>query len=158
MIDILVLGIGNPLLGDDGFGVEVVRRLREQKRPAFVEILDGGTAGIYLLPLLEGRSHVLVADAIDFGGRPGQVVRLPSTEIPAYCGLKLSEHQATFHEVLALMDLMEVKPQELLLLGVQPRRTDWGDPLSREVEAAIPEVMEEIGRQLERWGSAAGSG
>jgi hydrogenase maturation protease len=158
MIDILVLGIGNPLLGDDGFGVEVVRRLRERKWPAFVELLDGGTAGIYLLPILEGRSHVLVADAIDFGGQPGQVVRLRSAEIPAYSGLKLSEHQVTFHEVLALMDLMEVKPQELLFLGVQPHRTDWGDPLSREVEAAIPGVLEEIGRQLANWGSAAGVG
>ena len=94
----------------------------------------------------------------DFGGRPGQVVRLRSTEIPACGGMKLSEHQATFHEVLALMDLMEVKPQELLLLGVQPRRTDWGDPLSREVEAAIPEVLEEIEGQLASWASAAGVG
>ncbi len=155
MSDILVLGIGNPLLGDDGLGVEIVRRLRERKGPPRAEFLDGGTAGLGLLANLEGRSHVLVADAIDFGGRPGQVVRLRSTEVPAYGGLKLSEHQATFHEVLALMDLMEIKPQELLLLGVQPRRTDWGAPLSREVEAAIPVVMEEIGRQLERWVSAA---
>ena len=123
--------------------------------PPFVEFLDGGTAGLYLLPNLEGRSHVLVVDAIDFGGRPGQVVRLRSAEIPAYRGLKLSEHQVTFHEVLALMDLMEIKPRELLFVGVQPRSTRWGDPLSREVEAAIPGVIEEIGRQLASWGSAA---
>jgi hydrogenase maturation protease len=153
MIDVLVLGIGNPLLGDDGFGVEVIRRLREQKRPPLVEFLDGGTAGLALLPNLEGRSHVLVADAIDFGGRPGQVVRLRSADIPYYRGLKLSEHQVTFHEVLALMDLMEIRPREMLFLGVQPRSTHWGDPLSGEVEAAIPGVMEEIGRQLARWES-----
>ena len=154
MKDMLVLGIGNPLLGDDGFGVEVIRRLRQQQGPPFVEFLDGGTAGLYLLPNLEGRSHVLVVDAIDFGGRPGQVVRLHAAEIPAYHGLKLSEHQVTFHEVLALMDLMEVKPRELLFVGVQPCSTYWGDPLSREVEAAIPGVIEEIGRQLASWGSA----
>ncbi len=194
MRDVLVLGIGNPLLGDDGFGVEVIRRLREQQRPPcgdcpdfcvskngtvpfdgsfdgrdgriaspgttfltglpWVEFLDGGTAGLALLPHLEGRSHVLVADAIDFGGRPGQVVRLGSADIPYYRGLKLSEHQVTFHEVLALMDLIEIKPQELLIIGVQPRSTRWGDPLSQEVEAAIPAVMEDIGRQLAVWGSA----
>lgn len=155
MKDMLVLGIGNPLLGDDGFGVEVIRRLREQKPPPCVEFLDGGTAGLALLSNLEGRSHVLVADAIDFGGRPGEVVRLGSADIPYYRGLKLSEHQVTFHEVLALMELMDIKPRELLFVGVQPCSTLWGDPLSREVEAAIPGVMEEIGRQLERWGSAA---
>lgn len=155
--DMLVLGIGNPLLGDDGLGVEVVRRLSKRKGPPFVEFLDGGTAGLYLLPHLEGRSHVLIVDAIDFGGRPGQVVRLRPAEIPAYCGLKLSEHQVTFHEVLALMDLMEARPREMLFVGVQPRSTRWGDPLSCDVEAAIPGVMEEIGRQLAVWESAAGA-
>jgi hydrogenase maturation protease len=153
--DILVLGIGNPLCGDDGFGVEVVRRLRAQEGPPGVEFLDGGTLGLYLLPHLEGRSHVLVVDAIDFGGPPGQVIRLRSADIPADHGLKLSEHQVTFREVLALMDLIEIKPQELLFVGVQPRSTHWGDPLSREAEAAIPGVIEEIRRQLASWGSAA---
>jgi hydrogenase maturation protease len=157
MKNVLVLGIGNPLLGDDGFGVEVVRRLQEQKWPAFVEFLDGGTAGLSLLPHLDERSHVLVADAMDFGGRPGEVIRLRSSEIPACRGLKLSEHQVTFHEVLALMDLLEFKPRDLLFVGVQPRSTRWGDPISREVEAAIPGVMEEIGRQLARWENAAGA-
>jgi hydrogenase maturation protease len=153
MKDALVLGIGNPLLGDDGFGVEVVRRLREQPQPSGVEFLDGGALGLSLLPHLEGRTHVLVVDAIDFGGRPGQVVRLDAADIPACRGLKLSEHQVTFHEVLGLMDLIEIRPRELLFVGVQPRSTHWGDPLSREVEAAIGPVMDEIGRQLASWGS-----
>jgi hydrogenase maturation protease len=155
MRDMLVLGIGNPLLGDDGFGVEVVRRLQKQGGPPFVEFLDGGTAGLALLPHLEGRSHVLVVDAIDFGGRPGQVVWLRAAEIPAYSGLKLSEHQVTFREVLALLDLLKIKPRELLFVGVQPCGARWGDPLSREVEAAIPAVMDEIGKQLASWKSAA---
>ena len=119
--------------------------------------LSFSTAGRRALPcspISKDASHVLVADAIDFGGRPGQVVRLGSADIPYYRGLKLSEHQVTFHEVLALMDLIEIKPQELLIIGVQPRSTRWGDPLSQEVEAAIPAVMEDIGRQLAVWGSA----
>ena len=99
----LVLGIGNPLLGDDGFGVEVIARLRGERSWPQVELLDGGTAGLYLLPHLEGRAHILVVDAIDFGGRPGQIVHRPVAEVPAQIGLKLSEHQVTFHEVLALI-------------------------------------------------------
>jgi hydrogenase maturation protease len=182
MNDILVLGIGNPLLGDDGFGVEVIRRFRQQNGdcPDFcaptgrhrqmvgdstrmglsplpqkdrlpAEFLDGGTAGLCLLPYLEGRTHILVVDAIDFGGRPGEIVRLGAAEIPAYCELRLSEHQVTFREVLGLMDLMELKPRELLFVGVQPRSADWGDPLSPEVEAAIPAVLEVIEKQVEGW-------
>jgi hydrogenase maturation protease len=153
--DILVLGIGSPLCGDDGFGVEVVRRLREQEELPSVEFLDGGTSGLYLLPHLEGRSHVLVVDAIDFGGLPGQFVQLRAADIPADGGLKLSQHQVTFQEVVALMDLLELKPQELLFVGIQPRSIHWGDPLSPEAEAAIPRVIEEIRKQLASWGSAA---
>jgi hydrogenase maturation protease len=151
MNNVLVLGIGNPLLGDDGFGVEVVRRLRERNRTTAVEFLDGGSLGLGLLPYLEGRSHILVVDAIDFGGRPGEVVRLGAAEIPAYGGLKLSEHQVPFREVLGLMDMLGVKPRELRIVGVQPRSTDWGAPLSSEVEAAIPVVLEEIERQIAQW-------
>ncbi len=151
MNDILVLGIGNPLLGDDGLGVQVVRKLRTLDSLPPAELLDGGTAGLYLLPHLEGRSHILVVDAVDFGGTPGQIVRLRPSQVPAQVAMKLSEHQVTFQEVLALMGLMGVEPRELLLLGVQPRSTHWGDPLSPEVQAAIPQVMEEIGSQLARW-------
>jgi hydrogenase maturation protease len=150
----LVLGIGNPLMGDDGLGVEVVRRLREKRLPPPVELLDGGTAGVYLLPHLEGRTHILVVDAIDFGGQPGQVVRLHPSDIPARVGIKLSEHQVTFHEILALMDLMGFRPREFICIGAQPRSNNWGDPLSPEVEAAIPHLMEEIEKQLASWMSA----
>ncbi len=151
----LVLGLGNPLMGDDGLGVEVVRRLRRESVPPPVELLDGGTSGVYLLPHLEGRSHILVVDAIDFGGRPGQIVRLQASDIPARIGMKLSEHQVTFQEILALTDLMGFRPREFLCIGVQPRSNRWGDALSPEVEAAIPQLMQEIDKQLADWVSAA---
>ena len=77
----VVLGIGNPLLGDDGFGVEVARRLARRLKGSpselsGVEIVDGGSQGLYLLPYLQGQSHIIVADAITFGGQPGEIVRL----------------------------------------------------------------------------------
>lgn len=151
MSDVLVLGIGNPLLGDDGLGVEVVRRLRASDSLPAVELLDGGTAGVYLLPVLEGRSHILVVDAMDFGGTPGQVMRLHPSELPTRCDMRLSEHQVTFHEVLALMNLLEITPKEVVLLGVQPRSTLWGESLSPEVQATIPDVVEEILDQVKNW-------
>ena len=152
---ILILGIGNPLLGDDGFGVEVVRRLRNRADPSAVEILDGGACGVYLLPHLEGRSHILVVDAIDFGGSPGRMIRLDCTQVPALLSLKLSEHQVTFHEVLALMELLNIKPKEFLFIGVQPKDSRWGAPLSPEVAASVAPVMEEIGGQIRDWENSA---
>lgn len=149
----LILGIGNPLLGDDGVGVEAAARLRERAEPALsaVEILDGGSVGLYLLPHLEGRSHVLVLDAIDFGGRPGEIVRLRADEIPSYIATKVSEHQVTFHEVLALMDLLEIKPREFLFLGVQPKSQNWGDSLSPEVAASMDEMLQKAVMQIQAW-------
>jgi hydrogenase maturation protease len=151
---ILILGIGNPLLGDDGFGVEVVRRLGNRAGLAGVEVLDGGASGLYLLPYLEGKSHILVIDAIDFGGVAGEMIRLSADEVPAFLGAKLSEHQVTFHEVLALMKLLEINPREFLFVGVQPAANRWGDALSPDVEMAIGAVIEEVLDQVRVWKSA----
>lgn len=151
----VVLGIGNPLLGDDGFGVEVARRLirASQDSPELsgVEIVDGGSQGLYLLPYLQGRSHIIVADAIAFGGLPGEIVRLTADQIPARLQVKLSEHQVAFHEVLALMQLLGEEPEEFLFFGVEPKSNEWGDAMSEEVAAAVEPVIQQIQAQLAKW-------
>lgn len=148
----VVLGVGNPLFGDDGFGIEVIRRLRQRGvlRPD-VEILDGGTAGIYLLPELENRPRAIIVDAVNFGGAPGQVVRLRNGEIPSGIGLKLSEHQVTVKEVLALLELLDSKPADVLLLGVQPGQLRFAEPLSEPVRNAIDGICAEVEREAESW-------
>lgn len=147
-----ILGIGNPLLGDDGFGVEVVERLKEEiGESPDVEIIDGGSLGIYLLPYLEGKTHLIVVDVVNFGGRPGEIVKFELSKIPAFIGLKVSEHQITFHEVIALMNLLEIKPVESILIGVQPKKNEWGSKMSDEVKGAIGEVIEKIKEQIEIW-------
>ena len=81
---IAVLGIGNPLLGDDGFGVAVVNAFKSTLgEPPDVELIDGGSLGIYLLPYLEGKTHIIVVDAVDFGGKPGEIIKLDSSSVPA---------------------------------------------------------------------------
>ena len=136
----LILGVGNPLFGDDGFGIEAVRRLRACPELAAWEILDGGTAGIYLLPALENRSRVILIDAVNFGGAPGAVLRLRNGDIPRGLALKLSEHQVTVKEVLALLELLDTQPEEVLLVGVQPEHLRFSEPLSGAVRAALDEV------------------
>ncbi|CUT04583.1 hydrogenase maturation protease [Candidatus Chrysopegis kryptomonas] len=153
---IAVLGIGNPLLGDDGFGVEVVKKLSQTLGESpDVEIIDGGSLGIYLLPYLEDKTHLIVVDVINFGGKPGEIVKFKLEDIPAYISLKVSEHQITFHEVIALMNLLGIKPVENLVIGVQPKSNKWGDNISDEIRRAIDKVIDEVKKQIEIWRSNA---
>jgi hydrogenase maturation protease len=149
--EILILGIGNPLMGDDGFGVEVVRRLQGRAGLDGVEILDGGSSGLYLLPHLQGRSHIIVVDAVNFGGAAGETITLAAPQVPARINVKLSEHQVTFNEVLALMKMLEIEPQEIVVIGVQPTSNRWGESLSPEAEAAIEGTVDQVIDQVCRW-------
>ena len=150
-LNAVVLGIGNPLLGDDGFGVEVARRLRAARDLDDIEIVDGGSQGLYLLPYLQGRTHIIVADAIAFGGRPGEVVRLRAEQIPARLQIKMSEHQVSFQEVLALMQLLGEAPREFVFFGVQPKCNEWAEPMSPEVAAAVEPVIDRIREEVAIW-------
>jgi hydrogenase maturation protease len=147
----VVLGIGNPLLGDDGFGVEVAERCKASEAFCGVEVIDGGSQGLYLLPYLKDRTHIIVADAIAFGGTPGEILRLDAEQVPARLSVKMSEHQISFNEVLALMKLLDYRPQEFIFFGVQPKSNRWGETMSLEVRGAIDAVVEQIKRQIDCW-------
>lgn len=145
----LILGVGNPMFGDDGFGVECIRRLADLPGFEEVEILDGGTSGIYLLPHFEGRSHVWIVDAVHFRGTPGTVIELPAEQVAARLNnVKLSEHQVTLNEVLALLDLLEARPPFIKLIGVQPEHMRFAGGLSDTVAARLPEVIDILRREV----------
>lgn len=149
----VVLGIGNPLLGDDGFGVEVARQLKDARELNGVEVVDGGSQGLYLLPYLQGRTHIIVADAIAFGGQPGEIVRLEAAQVPARLQVKMSEHQVGFNEVLALLKLLGETPQEFVFFGVQPKCNEWAEPMTPEIAAAVVPVVEQIKAEVRSWNS-----
>jgi hydrogenase maturation protease len=155
----VVLGIGNPLLGDDGFGVEVASQLQTHHARDFdgIEIVDGGSQGLYLLPYLQGRTHIIVADAIAFGGQPGELVKLDAAQVPARLPIKMSEHQTGFNEVLALLQLLEETPEQFVFFGVQPKCNEWAEPLTPEVAAAVAPVIEQIKAEVKTWRQAHGT-
>jgi hydrogenase maturation protease len=153
----VVLGIGNPLLGDDGFGVEVARQLQTHHDFDGIEIVDGGSQGLYLLPYLQGRTHIIVADAIAFGGQPGELVKLDAAQVPARLPIKMSEHQTGFNEVLALLQLLEETPEQFVFFGVQPKCNEWAEPLTPEVAAAVAPVIEQIKAEVKTWRQAHGT-
>ncbi len=155
---IIVLGIGNTLNRDEGVGVHAVRALEAQYprssvvgRPSSVEFLDGGTLGLNLLPIVEEASHLLILDAVDAHQPPGTVIELRGDEIPLFSGIKLSQHQVTFQEVLGLAAVRGKLPPHLHLIGVQPADLAIGLDLSPVVAAALPEVLRRAAAVLEGW-------
>jgi hydrogenase maturation protease len=150
---VLVLGIGNVLNTDEGVGVHAVRKLKQ----AFgevkgVEIQDGGTLGLSLLPLIEEATHLLLLDAVDVGQPPGALVELEKKEIPYRGAMKLSQHQVTFQEVLGLALIRNKLPEYLHLIGIQPASLAIGVDLSPEVQAVLPEMLKRATRVLSAWG------
>jgi hydrogenase maturation protease len=153
--NILVLGIGNLLWADEGFGVRAVQALHRQWRfPGQVTLMDGGTQGLNLLPHVQAAHKLIVLDAIDCGLPPGALKVLANDEIPRFLGArKLSLHQTGFQEVLAIAELTGNLPAELVLIGVQPENLeDFGGNLRPAVGAQIQPVLEIALTWLRRWG------
>jgi hydrogenase maturation protease len=139
---VLILGLGNPLLGDEGIGVRVVEELRGLALPDGVDVVEGGTGGLRLISLMEGYPRVIIVDAADMGQPPGQVIRFTPVEAQfKTVESPLSLHQIGLGEVLDLAEALEMAPAELIIIGIQPGRIEEGAELSVEVEAAIPQVI-----------------
>jgi hydrogenase maturation protease len=153
VVPTLVLALGNPLMGDDGFGLTVLADLRRHgEADGPLILMDGGTWGLTLLPAIESASRLLLIDAINTGAKPGSVVRLEREELPRYFGHKLSPHQVDLREVLALAELRGTLPPEIVAIGVQPESVKFRMSLSPAVEAAVPVVVDAVLRQLSAWG------
>jgi hydrogenase maturation protease len=152
----LVLGIGNVLWADEGFGVRAVEALHATyELPEAVHLLDGGTQGLNLLEPVVSHAAVLVFDAIDFGLEPGGLRVLRDREVPAWAGTKMSLHQQSFQELLAVADLQGRFPPKLTLIGVQPERlADFGGSLSECVRERLSLVVELAALELSGWGFA----
>ena len=144
---VLVLGIGNILWADEGFGVRTVEYLAARYEfPAPVELMDGGTQGLYLLPHLEDLAGLVIVDALDFGLPPATVHEVHGADVPATIGArKMSLHQTGFQEVLALLDLRGHAPRRVSLVGVQPvTMKDYGGGLTPEVAARVEPVARAV--------------
>lgn len=153
--EILVLGIGNVLWADEGFGVRAVEALNARYRfDSRVRLLDGGTQGLYLLDYVKSAERVLVLDAIDFGLAPGTLRVFRDADVPAWGATKASMHQVGFQEVLALAQLAGRYPRSLALVGVQPAvLADFGGSLSPVVRARLDAVVAAAAAILAAWGA-----
>ena len=154
---VLVLGIGNILWADEGFGVRAVEAFhRRYELPDDAVLLDGGTQGLYLVNDLQDADDLLVFDAIDYGLEPGTLKIVRDKEVPKFTGAKkMSLHQTGFQEVLSAADLLGAYPKRLALIGCQPvDLEDWGGPLTPPVRDAIGAAVEAAVAVLAEWGLA----
>lgn len=155
----LVIGLGNPLMADDGIGIAALERLRERwDPPAGVELADGGTWGLFLLPQIEDASRLLLIDAIDVGAEPGTVVVLERDEIPGSLrGDALSPHQIGVRDLVGLATFRGTLPEETVTIGIQPGVVELSTALSPPAAGALDELLEAVFERLESWGFPRGS-
>jgi hydrogenase maturation protease len=153
---ILVLGIGNLLWADEGFGVRCVEALQSGWDFApHVQLVDGGTQGLYLLPLVQQARRLLILDAIDYGLAPGTLKQVENDEVPRFLGAKkMSLHQTGFQEVLMLAQMTDSYPREVLLIGCQPEELeDYGGSLRPSVKRALDAALPLAVERLAAWGA-----
>lgn len=153
---VVVLGIGNVLWADEGFGVRGVESLQRRYRFApHVELVDGGTQGLYLTPYVQRAKRLLILDAIDYGLPPGTLRRIDGDDVPRFLGAKkMSLHQTGFQEVLQLALLTGQFPDEIVLIGCQPEAfDDYGGSLRPVVRAALERAVELAHDVLLEWGA-----
>ena len=146
---VLVLGMGNILLEDEGLGVHALKLLQQRYVvPAEVEFLDGGTSGMALIDLLSGRKHLLVLDAVQTGDPPGTLVKMDDQDVPVYFGLRITPHQLGLSDVLASLQLTDEQPGNVTVLGLVPESLEMSldlsghisDKLEHLVKAAVDEL------------------
>lgn len=145
----LILGIGNILWADEGFGVRTVEHLNTHYQfDDSVTLIDGGTQGVYLVQYVEEADILVVFDAIDYGLKPGEMKLIEGDDVPKYMGAKkMSLHQTGFQEVLMMADMLDKYPDHLLLVGVQPvELEDFGGSLQhltrQQIEPAITAALD----------------
>ena len=144
-----IIGIGNPLMGDDGVGIAVIERLQALSLPPGVEVIDGGTGGVTLLHLIEGADRVFFVDAVDMDRPPGTIAVFAAAQILSRESPNLSLHETGLPQVLALGRELGPLP-EITLYGVQPQSVARSIALSPAVKAAVPSLVERIVRDLSR--------
>ena len=147
--DILIIGMGNVLMQDEGVGVRAVEELESRYIiPDGVMVMDGGTTGTELLSPMRNRTHLIVADAVNTGAKPGTLIRLVDDEVPAFFQTKISNHQLGLSDLLALLQISGDAPKHVTIIGMVPHYLENKLGLSAEAESGLPEMVDMLTGEL----------
>jgi len=141
---VVVLGVGNLVMSDEGLGVHCAQRLQAAALPPGVSVIDGGTSTHELLGELENLDLLVIVDAVATSDAPGSVVRIEADQIPSAFSNNLSPHQHGINDLLAALRLLGRSPARAVLLGVTPARIELGLDLSPEIAAMMPVLVERV--------------
>ncbi len=147
---ILVLGIGNILLRDEGVGVRVIEQMQKMHLPDDVELVDGGTAGADLLDVLAEREKVIVIDAVQANHEPGTVLRLTADDLVQPDGVGMSLHELGLGEALSMTRQLGCAPEDVIVFGITPDDIGCGLELSETMMSSVPKVIELVLREIEK--------
>jgi len=145
---VLVLGVGNILLKDEGIGPHTIEELRGESLPADVELLDGGTQILDTMLSQGPVEKLIIVDSVKTPDAPGSIYRFKPEAITEERGLKLSLHQATVIEALKILEFQKKLPKEIIIFGMVPKEMDWGLELSDELKAKVPELINLIKEEV----------
>ena len=150
---VLVLGLGNTLLSDDGVGVHVVEALRVARGADDTVILrDGGTLGLALLPELESAAALIVVDAAAFSAAPGEVRVFEGAAMDAQlAGKRHTVHEVNLVDLMGAAELSGVRPERRALVGIEPQSFEWGLAPTDAVAAAVPRACAAVNRLIAEW-------
>jgi hydrogenase maturation protease len=152
---IIVLGVGNTLLTDEGIGVKVIEKLQlDFDLPPEVTVIDGGTTGMEMLEDLSNADHIIIIDAVRSGQSPASTVKFVGDQVPVFFKTKLSPHQIGLSDVLATLVLTGEQPGGVTVIGVEPVSLQTGMTLSPQVAAVLPEVVNQVVAELRLLGIA----
>jgi hydrogenase maturation protease len=149
-----VLGIGNPIMGDDGIGITLLEALMAVGLERPVEFVDGGTIGMSLLPLVEDCGSLLILDAVAGDGPPGTLVCLSGDQLPRLISAKLSAHQVGLLDVLTGARLRGTEPDRIAVVGLVPGDIALRVGLTPAVVAGIEQAILMAGQVLRAWWDA----
>ena len=147
---ILILGVGNILLGDDGFGVHLINSLSDTPFPPNIQILEAGTVSHQLIPLFRELDHLIIIDVVEAGDTPGSLFRFSPEDLQFTKEQMVSLHQISLIDVLSMAEMTGGKPKTVII-GVQPKDVStWSLELTEPVRAVLPKVKELIFEELKK--------
>ena len=146
---ILVLGIGNVLLRDEGIGVHIIEEMKKNDLPDNVELVDGGTGGADLLDVIAERQKVIVIDAVQGDYKPGTLIRFTAEDLVKLDGTEVSLHELGLYETLLMAKMLGCEPKEVIIIGIKPKEIKWGLELSEEIKPLVPKIIDIVLKEIE---------
>ena len=146
---IVVIGIGNLLLMDEGIGVHTINELETHDLPKSIEIYDGGTGGFKLIDLMHGAARVIFIDAVETGKAPGSVTIFSAEDVHSiYNKKKYSLHDTDLMEIIKMAEMLG-NPPMIEIVGIQPKIINYGTTLSNELAGSMSNIMNTVLRRIE---------